>query len=200
MDISSAPFFFRCVEENLASVSYTPPHALYLSFGLHNHLARASSLSTAVMRSGWFARLFWVMPCSIPPRLCFPVLVLSCTQKTVSDASLLRLPSQNDGFYLFIFNPFSLPLAAFGTLGIILHYTDAWNDGFLSASNSLGSSRSGVQRHLRRVELADCIPGRQITRLRHNHVLAAGFFPYRFTFGLFSFVIDGWETFGVPSL
>jgi hypothetical protein len=76
--------------------------------------------------------------------------------------------------------------------------SEAWNDGFLSASNSLGSSRSGVQRHLHRV--ADCIPGRQITRLRHNHVLAAGFFPYRFTFGLFSFVIDGWETFGVPSL
>ncbi|KAJ7822162.1 hypothetical protein B0H14DRAFT_2829085, partial [Mycena olivaceomarginata] len=101
--------------------------------------------------SGWFARLFWVMPCSIPPRLCFPVLVLPCTQKPV--------PSRNDGSFIFILNPFSLPRAA-----------------------------SGVQRHLHRV--ADCIPGRQITRLRHNYVLAAGFFHINLR----------WETLDVPSL
>jgi hypothetical protein len=86
-------------------VSYTPPQALYLSFGSHNHPARASSLNCCY-GSGWFARLFWVMPCSIPPRLCFPVLVLPCTQKPVSDASLSRpiqVPSRNDGSFIFIF-------------------------------------------------------------------------------------------------
>ncbi|KAJ7796310.1 hypothetical protein B0H14DRAFT_2915640, partial [Mycena olivaceomarginata] len=95
----------------------------------------------------WFARLFWVIPRSIPPHLCFLALVLSCTWKAVSDASLLR--------------PIQVP---------------SWSDGFLSASNSLSSSRSGVQRHLHRV--ADCILGHQITRLRHNRVPSAGFFPY----------------------
>ncbi|KAJ7796324.1 hypothetical protein B0H14DRAFT_2915753, partial [Mycena olivaceomarginata] len=82
------------------------------------------------------------MPCSIPPRLCFPVLVLPCTQKPVSNASPSRpiqVPSRNDGSFIFIFK----------------------------------SIQSGVQRHLHRV--ADCIPGRQITRLRHNH-LQQGFF------------------------
>ncbi|KAJ7870802.1 hypothetical protein B0H14DRAFT_236907 [Mycena olivaceomarginata] len=172
MDISSEPFFFRCVEENLASVSYTPPQALYLSFGPHDHPARASSQLLLWVRLIRTSVLGHAM-------LNTPSPVLSCPRASLYSEGCIRRIT---------IAPYSvcpLPRAA------------RWAS-FLSASNSLGNSRSGVQRHLHRV--ADCIPGRQITRLRHNHVLAAGFFPYQFTFGFFSFVVEGWETFGVPSL